>query len=81
MATNKKAFTMRLDWQNYEKFVAISKKNRRSMAAELELIVEQYIAKYESQNGQILLTVDENQKNSAVFNNQFGNNNMQVTSI
>ena len=72
---------MRLDWQNYEKFVAISKKNRRSMAAELELIVEQYIAKYESQNGQILLTVDENQKNSAVFNNQFGNNNLQVTSI
>lgn len=79
MTTNKKAFTMRLDWQNYEKFVAISKKNRRSMAAELELIVEQYIAKYESQNGQILLTVDENQKNSAVFNNQFGNNNLQVT--
>ena len=80
-ATNKKAFTMRLDWQNYEKFVAISKKNRRSMAAELELLVEQYIAKYESQNGQILLTVDENQKNSAVFNNQFGNNNLQVTTI
>lgn len=81
MATNKKAFTMRLDWQNYEKFVVISKKNRRSMAAELELLVEQYISNYESQNGQILLAVDETQKNSAVVNNQFGNNNLQVTTI
>lgn len=69
MATNKKAFTMRLDWQNYEKFMAISKKNRRSMAAELELLVEQYISNYESQNGQILLAVDEGQNNSAVVNN------------
>ncbi len=81
MATNKKAFTMRLDWQNYEKFVVISKKNRRSMAAELELLVEQYISNYESQNGQILLAVDETQKNSAVVNNQFGNHNLQVTTI
>ncbi len=81
MATNKKAFTMRLDWQNYEKFVVISKKNRRSMAAELELLVEQYISNYESQNGQILLAVDETQKNSAVVNNQFGDHNLQVTTI
>ena len=81
MATNKKAFTMRLDWQNYEKFVVISKKNRRSMAAELELLVEQYISNYELQNGQILLDVDETQKNSAVVNNQFGDHNLQVTPI
>ena len=27
MATDKKAFTMRLEPQNYEKFLAISKKN------------------------------------------------------
>ena len=72
---------MRLDWQNYEKFVVISKKNRRSMVAELELLVEQYILNYESQNGQILLAVDETQKNSAVVNNQFGNHNLQVTTI
>lgn len=51
------------------------------MAAELELLVEQYISNYESQNGQILLTVDETQKNSAVVNNQFGNHNLQVTTI
>lgn len=81
MATNKKAFTMRLDWQNYEKFVVISKKNRRSMAAELELLVEQYISNYELQNGQILLAVDETQQNSAVVNNQFGDHNLQVTTI
>ncbi len=72
---------MRLDWQNYEKFVVISKKNRRSMAAELELLVEQYISNYELQNGQILLAVDETQKNSAVVNNQFGDHNLQVTTI
>lgn len=55
MATDKKAFTMRLEPSNYEKFQSIAKKNRRSMAGELELIVEQYIANYESQNGQIPL--------------------------
>ena len=55
MATDKKAFTMRLESHNYEKFMSISKKNRRSMAAELELLVEQYIENYESQNGQIPL--------------------------
>ena len=55
MATGKKAFTMRLESHNYEKFMSISKKNRRSMAAELELLVEQYIEKYEKQNGQIPL--------------------------
>ena len=53
MATDKKAFTMRLEPINYLKFLSISKKNRRSMAAELELLVEQYIENYESQNGEI----------------------------
>lgn len=79
MASNKKAFTMRLEPQNYEKFAAISKKNKRSMAAELELIVEQYIGNYESQNGQIPLAAE---KNKVVFNNQvLGNNNFQVTAM
>ena len=55
MATDKKAFTMRLEPHNYEKFMSISKKNHRSMAAELELLVEKYIEKYEKQNGQIPL--------------------------
>ena len=58
MATEKKAFTMRLEPQNYEKFTVISKKNRRSMAAELELLVEQYIENYETQNGKIPLPFD-----------------------
>ncbi len=53
MATDKKAFTMRLEPTNYIKFSFISKKNRRSMAAELELLVEQFIENYETQNGEI----------------------------
>ena len=60
MATDKKAFTMRLEPQNYEKFLAISKKNRRSMAAELELLVEHYIENYETQNGQSPLVNQHN---------------------
>ena len=51
------------------------------MAAELELIVEQYIGSYESKNGQIPLTDDENNKYSSVVNHQFGNHNLQVTTI
>ena len=81
MAVNKKAFTMRLEPHNYEKFVAISKKNRRSMAAELELIVEQYIESYEAQHGQIIISNNESQKNGAVVNNQFGDHNLQVTTF
>ena len=64
MASNKKAFTMRLDPQNYEKFMSISKKNRRSMAAELELLVEQFISEYESQHGEIPLAGDDTKSNN-----------------
>lgn len=81
MTANKKAFTMRLEPQNYKKFLTISKKNRRSMAAELELIVEQYIESYEAQHGQIILSNNESQKNGAVVNNQFGDHNLQVTAF
>ena len=80
MSANKKAFTMRLEPQNYEKFMTISRKNRRSMAAELELVVEQYIGNYELQNGTIPLSVDDNQ-NTAIVNNQIGNNNNFVNQI
>ena len=82
MIAEKKAFTMRLDKKNYEKFQAIAKKNYRSMAGELEMRVEEWIADYESKNGQISLVGDDNKKsNVTVLNNQVGDENLQVTTF
>ena len=51
----KQVFTMRLPPDDYEKLKTLSKKNKRSMAAELEYIIEMYSEKYELQNGIIFI--------------------------
>jgi len=41
----RQVFTMRLPPDDYEKLKTLSKKNKRSMAAELEYILEMYFEK------------------------------------
>lgn len=79
MTAEKHAFTMRLDKTDYIKLRLISKKNHRSIVGELSSIIEQYIADYEMEHGQILLPEEEHQpKNTVIFNNQVGNNNFDL---
>jgi len=53
MATDKRQFTLRLQDINFDKIKIIADKDKRSMAAEIEFILERYISGYEKKHGQI----------------------------
>ncbi len=58
MATNKRAFTMRMQPQNFDKIKIISDKNKRSIAMQIELLIENCISEYEKQYGEIIISQD-----------------------
>ncbi|MDY7992524.1 Arc family DNA-binding protein [Paenibacillus polymyxa] len=47
MTTNKKAFTLRLKPENFEKIKYIADKNKRSIAKQIEYVLEQHIDEFE----------------------------------
>lgn len=53
LATNKRQFTLRVQEENFLKIKAIAEADRRSIAMEIEYILEQYIKDYEEKNGVI----------------------------
>lgn len=57
MATSKRFFTLRLEEDNFEKIKFIADKNKRSIAMQIEYLIEQYMNEYEKQNG-IIRTKD-----------------------
>lgn len=55
MATDKRQFTMRMQPENFEKMKFIAEKNKRSMAMQIEVLIESCIASYEQAHGEIKL--------------------------
>lgn len=53
MATNKRVFTLRLEDKNFKKIKFIADKNKRSIAMQIEYLIEQHIHDYEKKNGPI----------------------------
>jgi hypothetical protein len=53
MATNKRVFTLRLEDQNFEKIKFIAKQNKRSIAMQIEYLIEQHVHEFEKQHGSI----------------------------
>lgn len=53
MATNKRVFTLRLEEGNFEKIKYIADKNKRSIAMQIEYLIEQHIDEYERKYGSI----------------------------
>ncbi|GHU78535.1 hypothetical protein AGMMS49992_29360 [Clostridia bacterium] len=51
MATDKRQFTLRLQDETYEKIRYLAYVDHRSIAMEMEHILIQHIAKYETQHG------------------------------
>jgi hypothetical protein len=51
MTTDKRQFTLRLREENFEKIKVIADKNKRSIAAQIEYLIEEYISEYERKNG------------------------------
>lgn len=59
MATDKRPFTMRMQPDNFEKIKAVAAYNKRSIAMQIEYLIESCILEFEKEHGTI--QVDENQ--------------------
>jgi hypothetical protein len=53
MATDKRQFTLRLQDDNFEKIRFLADLDKRSIAMEIEYIIERYIGDYEKEHGHI----------------------------
>lgn len=53
MATNKRAFTMRMQAENFEKIKIIAECNKCSIAMQIEYLIENCIEQYEKEHGEI----------------------------
>lgn len=51
--TNKRQFTLRLEEDNFKKVKAIADSSKRSIAMQIEFIIESFIKDYEKVNGKI----------------------------
>ena len=69
MSTNKRPFTMRMQPQNFDKMRVIAAVNKRSVAMQIEYLMEKCIAEYEGKHGQIPL-----------IENNIGENNGNINS-
>ena len=56
MATDKRQFTMRMQPENFDKIRVVATVNKRSVAMQIELLIEQCIASYEAEHGEIKLS-------------------------
>lgn len=55
MTTDKRQFTLRTQEETFEKIKAIAEREHRSIAMEIEHIIELYVSDYEKQHGDIRL--------------------------
>lgn len=53
MATDKRQFTLRMQDETYEKVRYLAYVDRRSIAMEIEHIINQYASQYEAEHGPI----------------------------
>ncbi|ACV58107.1 hypothetical protein [Alicyclobacillus acidocaldarius] len=62
MATDKRQFTLRLNEENFEKIRVIAERSKRSIAMQIEYVIEQFIRDYEQENGEIPITNLDNKE-------------------
>lgn len=53
MATDKRPFTMRMQAENFEKIKYIAEFNKRSIAMQIEYLIEQCALDFEREHGEI----------------------------
>lgn len=53
MSTDKRRYTLRLQDENFDKVKYIAEKSKRSIAMQIEYIIEKYIEEYEKDHGPI----------------------------
>lgn len=77
MATDKRQFTMRMQPENFDKIRVIAAINKRSVAMQIEYLLEKCIDEYEAANGKIPIAGSVPQP-KVVQNNLGGVNNLAV---
>ena len=63
MATNKRVFTMRMQPENFGKIRVIAAINKRSVAMQIEFLIEKCVREFESENGQIKIADESEEEN------------------
>ena len=58
MATYKKSYALRVNEIAFEKLKHIASANHRSVNSQIEAIIEQCVAAYEKENGEISVAID-----------------------
>ena len=61
MATDKRQFTMRMTESNFDKIRIVAAYNKRSIAMQIEHIIEQAIHDHEAKHGEIMVREDDDQ--------------------
>ena len=69
MATNKRPFTMRMQPKNFDKIRVIAAVNKRSVAMQIEYLMEKCIEEYEGKHGTIPLIENNVAINTGTINN------------
>jgi len=59
LSTEKRQFTLRMQEENFLKIKYISEQERRSIAMQIEYVVEKYIANFEANHGPIVIEEDQ----------------------
>lgn len=59
MATDKRAFTMRMQPENFAKIKYISEQNKRSIAMQIEYLIEQCVHDFEEKHGAIKINEND----------------------
>lgn len=59
MATDKRPFTMRMQPENFEKIKRIAEYNKRSIAMQIEYLIEECISEFEKNHPEAHLKYDE----------------------
>ncbi len=62
MATDKRAFTMRMQDYNFEKIKYIAAYNKRSIAMQIEFLIETCAEAFEKEHGPIPISADSSKK-------------------
>ena len=75
MSTDKRQFTMRMQQENFDKIRVIAAVNKRSMAMQIEYLLEQCINDYEAKYGRIPLAGDNGKNQSNVVQKIIGGKN------
>ena len=76
MSTNKRQFTMRMQPENYDKIRVIASTNKRSLAMQIEYLIEKCITDYETRNGTINFDDDASPSQKQIVQNNHGGTNV-----